>query len=98
MESRLSDRKLKPLPLAPFRHQNSAIARSSQRRTRAPVASLTWRASPRGIGASVSELHTLAGKWRDAAEPLGEKKHGFDVPRDCLTLLLSQRRNICRKV
>jgi hypothetical protein len=26
------------------------------------------------------------------------KKHGFDVPRDCLTLLLSQRRNICRKV
>src|SRR5215831_11569865 len=26
MESRLSDRKLKPLPPDPFRHQNSAIA------------------------------------------------------------------------
>src|SRR5262249_35719384 len=31
MESRLSDRKLKPLPPDPFRHQNSAIAPAARR-------------------------------------------------------------------
>jgi hypothetical protein len=35
MESRLSDRKLKPLPPDPFRHQNSAIARPVSRSLKA---------------------------------------------------------------
>src|SRR4029077_3540948 len=74
-ESRSSDRKLKPLPPDPFRHQNSTIALLEVDTSTAQVMSKAQRPSPRpssprpGAGATEECLGSV--KWYNVEKGFG---------------------------